>query len=472
MSKRRKASRPPSYAPLQLTLKKPRISCSFRFFRPQESCSRVGEAAKALTTLPEVYFPQTTILAGNLNLLHNRWQPSLQHSPTTFAELFINWLDLQGLVLISDIDCPTHERGNVLDLSFASSPLALAGAKASIASHLDATSDHQPLITTVPWDQRYKETAQKLRFDTLDHTSFLSLLASNLASTESSAVTEEDLDALAEKLTSAIQGAYRGSAKRTITQGIEQPWPLLKDRLPQDNKMLSMATQMKDVFDMSTFRSPPLKDPLRPNSFPAVTIHEKRDVLVRNLLQNSAEARDIPLDSPAVPTTSLYFLDITMAQVEESVLQAGNTAPSSDKIPTCILKVAWPLIKDKKSKKTDWSSPRLYRPIALLSVLGEGLERLMAWNMAWISIHYKVLARQQFRALPLRSANDLTTCLTHDVEQALNQGMTTSLLTLDVKGAFNAVLPGRLIRRLCEQGWPTNLVLWIASFATGRSVQI
>ncbi|EED18955.1 conserved hypothetical protein [Talaromyces stipitatus ATCC 10500] len=50
--------------------------------------------------------------------------------------------------------------------------------------------------------------------------------------------------------------------------------------------------------------------------------------------------------------------------------------------------------------------------------------------------------------------------------------MTASLLTLDVKGAFDAVLPGRLIRRLREQGWPTNLVLWIASFTTGRSVQI
>ncbi|EED14578.1 conserved hypothetical protein [Talaromyces stipitatus ATCC 10500] len=50
--------------------------------------------------------------------------------------------------------------------------------------------------------------------------------------------------------------------------------------------------------------------------------------------------------------------------------------------------------------------------------------------------------------------------------------MTASLLTLDVKGAFDAMLPGRLIRRLREQGWPTNLVLWIASFATGRSVQI
>ncbi|EED11974.1 hypothetical protein TSTA_000510, partial [Talaromyces stipitatus ATCC 10500] len=257
--------------------------------------------------------------------------------------------------LISDIDCPTHERGNMLDLSFALSPLALTGAKASIVSHLDATSDHQPLITTVPWDQRYKETAQKLRFDTLDHTSFLSLLASNLADIESSAAIEEDLDALAEKLTSAIQGVYRGSAKRTIIQGIGQPWwnedckkALHNYRLGLCSKTdfrritrwsqrqfwrekLSTVTQMKDVFDI-------------------ITVHEKRDVLVRNLLQNSAEAGDIPLDSP-VPSTSLYFPDISMLQVEESVLQAGNTAPGADEIPTCILKVAWPLIKDKQSSR-------------------------------------------------------------------------------------------------------------------------
>ena len=491
---------------------------------------RAGEAAKALTTLPQTWFPQATILAGDLNLLHNRWQPSLHGNSTAFAEPFIDWLDNLGLVLISDLDHPTHDRGNMLDLSFASSPLAFAGAKASIASHLDATSDHRPLITTVPWDQRYTETAQKLRFDTLDHTCFLSLLTSDLASIKSSATTEEDIDALAGNLTSAIQGAYRGSAKRTMAQGIGQPWwndeckkASHSYRLGLCSKTdfrritrrsqrhfwrdkLSMVSQMKDVFDMSkwhkstgSFRSPPLKDPLRPDSDPAIAVHEKRDVLARNLLQNLAEAGDIPLDSPAVPSTSLYFPDLSIKQVEESVLQAGNTAPGADEIPTCILKVAWPLIKDKilmlyqgclkigyhpkcfrhailamiqKPNKTDWTSPRSYRPIALLSVLGKGLERLVARNMAWIAIHYKVLARQQFGALPLRSAIDLTTCLTHDVEQALNQGMTASILTLDIKGAFDAVLPGRLVRRLREQGWPINLILWIASFATGRSVQI
>ncbi|KAI0990747.1 hypothetical protein K3495_g17440 [Podosphaera aphanis] len=106
----------------------------------------------------------------------------------------------------------------------------------------------------------------------------------------------------------------------------------------------------------------------------------------------------------------------------------------------------------QKPNKSDLSSPRSYRPIALLSLLGKGLERLLARLIAWIAVQEKILASQQFGALPGRSAVDLTTCLTHDFERALNEGHTASMLTLDVKGAFDAVLPGRLVRRMREQG--------------------
>ncbi|APA15803.1 hypothetical protein SS1G_09342 [Sclerotinia sclerotiorum 1980 UF-70] len=168
-------------------------------------------------------------------------------------------------------------------------------------------------------------------------------------------------------------------------------------------------------------------------------------------------------------------------------------------LPTAILKEAWPLIEPfitrlylnciqighhprsfrsailaiiPKPNKADLSSPRSYRPIALLSVPGKGLERLIARQMSWTSISHKVLATHQFGALPLRSSVDLTTCLTHDVEHSLNSNESASLLTLDVKGAFDAVLPGRLIRRLHEQGWPHGLVKWLFFFVTGRSVQV
>ncbi|KAI0998719.1 hypothetical protein K3495_g9474 [Podosphaera aphanis] len=69
--------------------------------------------------------------------------------------------------------------------------------------------------------------------------------------------------------------------------------------------------------------------------------------------------------------------------------------------------------------------------------------------MSWIAIGFKVLATQQFGALLLRFSVDLT----RDVEAALADGLTASVATLDIKGAFNTVLPGRLVKRLREQGW-------------------
>lgn len=82
----------------------------------------------------------------------------------------------------------------------------------------------------------------------------------------------------------------------------------------------------------------------------------------------------------------------------------------------------------------------------------KGLERLIARRFSWNSIKSKVLASQQFGALLLRSAIDFTTCIVHDVETVLNSKLAASLITLDVKSAFDGVLPGFLIHRLREQG--------------------
>ena len=105
-----------------------------------------------------------------------------------------------------------------------------------------------------------------------------------------------------------------------------------------------------------------------------------------------------------------------------------------------------------KANKPDQSSFRAYRPIALLSVLGKGLERIIARKIAWLAITSRVLAAQHFKALLLRLAVDLTTCLMHNIEEALNSKRKATLLTLDIEGAFNSVLPRRLVHRLREQG--------------------
>ena len=163
------------------------------------------------------------------------------------------------------------------------------------------------------------------------------------------------------------------------------------------------------------------------------------DLLARNLLTNQSEVDDIPLDSPAVAISSPPFPNLTTKEVSKAILSAGNTTPGNDQIATAFLRLAWPHISATildlfqkcldighhpkvfrtaivaiiaKTNKADMTSPRFYRPIALLSALGKGLERLVAKRMFWIAIKFKVLSQQQFGALPLRSSVDLIVILT------------------------------------------------------------
>ena len=396
---------------------------------------RPGLAAQAITFLPPAFLSQPLLLAGDLNLLHRSWQPSLQRGPTTFADPFADWLDQSQLVFISEVDRPTHDEGNVLDLAFSSATLALEGAKTVVVPHLDVASDHRPLLTCIPWNQRFVEPAGKLRFNTLDQPLFLALLASNCSRLGPPGDTEASLDSCASRLVSSIYQAYAGAARRSLGQGTGQPWwnsecnqAKLLYRAGEGTRnsfrsavrraqrgywrdKLNQASRSKDVFDMTkwhkstgSYYSPPLKDPQHPDRPPATTPLAKQTVLINNLLQNTAEAGDIPMDCPTAPAAALPFPEITELAIEQAILQAGNTAPGIDEIPTCVLKVAWPLIKNlvvqlfrgclqlgyhpkcfrhavlaimQKPNKGDRSSPRSYRPIALLSVLGKGWNGLL-----------------------------------------------------------------------------------------------
>ena len=491
-----------------------------------------GKALEALYDCPSSLFTNTFI-AGDFNLHHHFWQPTSTQNSTA-AESFITWLDSHTLGLTSEIGVPTHAQGNVLDLAFASTSLQTQGITTVCAPELDISSDHLPLTTELCWDHRFQEHPPRLRPDTLEEEKYLPLLQQGLSTWDHTKICcHRTLDTAAAELATIIQNAYQGAASRTLGNGTGVPWwdqqcsqalqTFRKSgRLPENRKALrrtirrakrcylrnklDTATSMSEVYKMTkwhkstgSFRSPPLKDPTRPNNPPASSLQEKREILARNLLQNLAEAGDIPLDSPTVPKRALVFPEITTQELRNALLSAGNTAPGDDEITTAILKAGWHLLEQpifrlfqkclllghhpacfrtailvilSKNNKPDKTSPRAYRPIALLSVLGKGLERLLARRMSWLAIEAKILAKQQFGALPLRSAVDLTTCLTHDVETALNQGLVASLLILDIKGAFDSVLIGRLVRRLREQGWPDPLVRWVASFASNRKVRI
>jgi hypothetical protein len=65
---------------------------------------------------------------------------------------------------------------------------------------------------------------------------------------------------------------------------------------------------------------------------------------VAELLTSKAEVGDIPSDIPTAATRHIDFPPITAEDVRKSVIEAGNTAPGADEVPTAILQVTWPYI--------------------------------------------------------------------------------------------------------------------------------
>ena len=67
---------------------------------------------------------------------------------------------------------------------------------------------------------------------------------------------------------------------------------------------------------------------------------------------------------------------------------------------------------------------------------------------------------------------DLVACFTHDAESALAAGCEVTMVTMDVQGAFDALLKKRLLQRMTKQGWPLPLLQLIRSFLTNRQVRV
>lgn len=209
----------------------------------------------------------------------------------------------------------------------------------------------------------------------------------------------------------------------------------------------------------------------------------------------AASDLDNPLLNPVETGRPIEFPALSETEVRDCCIKVTSTTPGQDGISVDLLKAAWPQLSSyitqlfqacldtghhpaafrsarvvviPKPDDRDRTLPRSYRPISLLSVLGKGLERVVVKRLASLALSHQMVGAQQCGALPRRSAVDLISALTHDVETAWSLRHTCSLLTLDIQGAFDAIYPGRLRYRLAEQGWPLHIVDWVYSFCTQR----
>ena len=120
--------------------------------------------------------------------------------------------------------------------------------------------------------------------------------------------------------------------------------------------------------------------------------------------------------------------------------------------------------------KTDYTTPKAYRPIALLNTIGKALESIIAEKIAFLTEAFKLLPESQMGARKGRSTDTALELLTEQVQTIWGQGNNkiATLLSTDVAGAFDTVSHERLIHNMRKRKIPIWITNWIESFLENR----
>jgi hypothetical protein len=127
----------------------------------------------------------------------------------------------------------------------------------------------------------------------------------------------------------------------------------------------------------------------------------------------------------------------------------------------------------RKPGKEDYSAPGAWRPIALLNTLGKGLESVIAQQILSFSEEFNLLPAQHMGARPGRSIDTALDVLVQQIHATWqNKDGVATLLLLDMTGAFDRVVPARLLHYMRERKIPEWIVKWVGSFISNRTTTL
>ena len=122
----------------------------------------------------------------------------------------------------------------------------------------------------------------------------------------------------------------------------------------------------------------------------------------------------------------------------------------------------------KKAGKDDYTQPKNYRPISLLCTLGKVMEAVIAERISFLVETKGLLPNTHFGARKQRSSTHALSYLQERIFDAWRGRKTLSLVSFDVKGAYNNVAKAPELDRLRKRQIPEELVRWIDDFCTDR----
>lgn len=239
-----------------------------------------------------------------------------------------------------------------------------------------------------------------------------------------------------------------------------------------------------------------------PSTGDAVDDSEGKARILRESFFPAPPEADLEDIARATYTDQINLPPITVQEVQNAIQgTSANKVPGPDGIPNLVLQAAMLTISPhltrifnqsiqlgycpdhfrdsntialRKPGKDDYTTPKAYRPLALLNTIGKIMDAIIAKLLSYLIEKHQLLPGTHMRGRKLKSTEHALHTIIEKIYETWNEppGKVASLLLLDVSGAFDNVSHARLLHNLRKRRIDEKTVLWITSFLQARHTHV
>jgi hypothetical protein len=275
-------------------------------------------------------------------------------------------------------------------------------------------------------------------------------------------------------------------------------------RKQRSNHWQDFVEDANNIWDIAKYAKPDAVK--QPNRIPALrtatgkaeTAPEIAECLLTGFFPPLPEVVQEPNQADQVEP--LLHIPLTKDEVKAAIFSSHPyKAPGMDDLPAIVWQKLWPelgehvfrlfelsldlgripdnwrvarIVPLRKPGKPDYTVAKAYRPISLLSTLGKAMEGVVAERLSYLVETHNLLPRNHFGARKNRSTVQALTVLQESIYNAWREGKVLSMVSFDVKGAYNGVNIGVLEHRLRRRRIPEQLISWIVDFCSHRKASV